>query len=808
MIRLHRLVCRTLAALAFATVTASADSGGQRMTVEKGPFPAPPFDPAGGFLSQIGGTFVAGAPGSAKTAIWTSDGGAWADTGLSVPVAAAAIPDASSVILVGGFDNGAATPRVSRLTLEGGKPVLTPLPNLPFPVGGAAGAVIGRKAYVFGGAASPDGRNASKALWVLDLDNPTAWTGGAPFPGDPRSFMGATGQYGMLCLFGGLSATGAPLSETWVFRPSPLEGTKESGWRRMADLPSAAANLSALPLGQAQVLVTGLTGGPFLFHTITDAWSPIALSSPLSDIVPVSGTGSVPALGRDSGGTFVGVSLRSESIIRTLGWIDYGVIILYFVILAWIGFSFSKQESSEEFSLGNRKVKWWAAGLSMFATGASAISFMAIPALAFSTNLVWLFPLIAFIPGYFVTAYFIFPMLRRLEITSTYEYLERRFNRPLRLISSAQSILFQTFARTSVVLVLPALAISAVTGIDVYLSVLVMGLLTTIYTAVGGFEAVIWTEVFQAVLMLLAPIAIIAVCIFSLPGGAGEFVQIGNANGKFDFALLTWDVTVPAVWILIVMQFLTCTVATAGDQPVIQRVFSAPLAEVRKVNAMSTVCGIVIGILVNVMGLAIFAYFHAHPQQFDPVAQNDQVVPMFVAQAMPIGMAGMIIAAIFAASMSTVASIMNSVATLFTEDFYMRFRKSATDRERLLTLKTGSYVVGVIGTVMALLLAAQDIKSMMVVWSQLSALLGGGIVGVYSLGMFTKRANGFGAICGAITSMILTVLIKAYTPLHWGTYLPIAIISCIVFGYLFSLLRPGTKNIEGLTVFTPAKRPQ
>jgi SSS family solute:Na+ symporter len=275
---------------------------------------------------------------------------------------------------------------------------------------------------------------------------------------------------------------------------------------------------------------------------------------------------------------------------------------------------------------------------------------------------------------------------------------------------------------------------------------------------------------------------------------------------KFDFALVTWDVVVPAFWILMVMQFVTVTVSVAGDQPIIQRVFSAPLKEVRKVNAMSTACGILIGIIVNVMGLAIFAYFHAHPWKFDPMAQNDQIVPMFVVQAMPVGAAGMVIAAIFAASMSTVAAVMNSVATIFTEDFYMRFRPSATDRQRLRCLKISSYAVGISGTCMALVLASLDLKSMMVVWVQLGALLGGGIVGVYTLGMFTKRTNGFGAIGGALISIGVTAAVRAFTPLHWGTYLPIAILTCIIAGYLLSFLSSHKKDLSGLTIYTPAKR--
>ena len=172
---------------------------------------------------------------------------------------------------------------------------------------------------------------------------------------------------------------------------------------------------------------------------------------------------------------------------------------------------------------------------------------------------------------------------------------------------------------------------------------------------------------------------------------------------------------------------------------------------------------------------------------------------------MPVGFAGMVIAAIFASAMATVASAMNSVATIYTEDFYPRIRPDATDAQRLRTLKITSYVVGIIGTCMALLLAGTNPKSLMVVWSQIISLMGGGVVGVYSLGMFTRRVNGFGAVCGALSSIVITLMVKLFTPLHWSTYMPIAIFSCMIMGYLCSLFTPQTRNLDGLTVFTPKK---
>jgi Na+/proline symporter len=211
--------------------------------------------------------------------------------------------------------------------------------------------------------------------------------------------------------------------------------------------------------------------------------------------------------------------------------------------------------------------------------------------------------------------------------------------------------------------------------------------------------------------------------------------------------------------------------------------------------------------VVNVLGVAIFAYFHAFPGKLDPLAQNDKIMPLFVIQALPPGFVGMVIAAIFASAMTTVASSMNSSATVFTEDFFMRFKPNASDKLRLRVLRTASYMVGVIAICIALILSKQNTKSFMQVWTIISALLGGGIVGVYSLGMFTKRANGFGAVCGVVASVIITALVVFTTPLHWQTLLPIAILSCMLFGYLFSFFSHHTKSLDGLTVFKSSSNP-
>ncbi len=807
------------------------------------PWRTPPLelDLNGGFAGVAGGNILAAGaekstPPAAGLALWFisrtgADQAQWHAAGLSVPAWAATAQWEDTIACIGGMSGGKPVARAMLIGMRDGKASVSELPPLPKPLAGAGACVVGRRLYVFGGISSAQPLILENSLWSLDLSGPgAAWTGETPLPGAPRAFAAVAEQYDAVCVIGGLVIDGngnrSASSETWLFRAKPPEASLRTGWSRGAAVPRATLGAIAFAQGQSSVVLAGgeekapesifPTGKeyppqspPLIYQTVTDAWCPFAEPIPFATIKVARSVSTLSTqtllLGNPSAGAPVRVcEFEIVRTVRTLSWVDYVVVACYFAFISFIGALASRhQKSSGDFSLAGRTVPWWVAGISMFATGASAISFMAIPALAFSSNLVFLFPTLVSFLAYFVQSRLIFPLLRRMEITSTYEYLERRFNKTLRMIASAQCILFQTFGRAAVVLVLPSLAISATTGISVYLSLVVMWLITTVYTAAGGFHAVVWTDVFQGILKFTAPLCMIAVCIFSLPGGPREFIQIGLSHHKFDFALMTWNPTVPAVWILFINSFLAFTIVQAGDQPVIQRVFSSPEKEVRRVAAMNTACSILISLVVNVLGIAIFAYFHSNPARLDPLAQNDQIVPLFVIQALPHGFIGMVIAAIFASAMTTVASSMNSSATVFTEDFYLRFKPDATDKTRVRVLRVTSTLVGIAALGIALLLATLNLKSLMVTWTIISALLGGGIVGVYSLGMFTRRANGFGAVCGAIISVIVTALVQFKTPLHWQTLIPIAIFSCMGFGYVLSLVAGQAKDLAGLTIYTP-----
>jgi SSS family transporter len=494
-------------------------------------------------------------------------------------------------------------------------------------------------------------------------------------------------------------------------------------------------------------------------------------------------------------------------VIRGLHVVDYIVIVGYILLITAIGLTFSrKQKSTLEFSLGGRGAPWWVAALSLYATATSSISLMAVPALTYATNLVWLFQPIISIVVLIPQAFLVIPLIRRLNLTSTYEYLEQRFNPTLRLLASFQCIVFYTIGRASVVILIPSIAISAVTGMNVFVAILGVGLLTTIYTSLGGIDAVMWTDVLQAAVMLLGPLITIGVVLFSFKDNLHSIVDIGSHYGKFDLTIWSWTAIQPAAWIMILTVALTVT-GFAGDQALVQRVLSTPDDKAATKATLGNWFVCVVGAaIVQIMGVLLFVYFHAHPGKLDPTMQNDRVVPLFAVQVLPIGVAGMIIAGIFAASMSCLSGTINSASTLIVQDFYLRWRPHSSDRVRLRLLKILSYVVGTIATAVAVWLAKMPMRSLMETWTTIFSLCGAGFVGVYTLGIFSRRANGAGAIIGAIASVVVTFFVAGYTPLHWTLYTPLAVVTCLVVGYVASLLIPSARrNLNGLTVFTLGK---
>lgn len=626
----------------------------------------------------------------------------------------------------------------------------------------------------------------------------------------------------------------------WHFAP----GTKtRDGWYEMRPLPPDLATYDAVEFGPSHVIVLAekdatqartinevaardAANSFFSFHTITETW--------------VDLTGDEPVPGGQmfkSGEEFIWIGLREVSALvpaeegqtlqdvivggaergkldydkRHFSAVDFAVIGIYIALLMWIGMRYARKDrDTDDYFLGGRTIPWWVAGVSIYATGISAISFMAIPARTYGLN--WSYICLGIFPPILVliAAYTFVPLLRGLNITTMMEYMEMRFGKSVRTLNTIIMVALQVGGRMSITLLLPAVALTAVTGWNIYACVLVMGVLATIYTVVGGISAVIWTDFAQVIVIFGGAILSFIIVCFSVDGGLGGVIEIGMNFDKFRSFDFAWDFTVPTFWVFVVwaMADLFGRIGQEG----MQRAFSTKdVSSARKSMITMAVLSVPGTLLFYAVGSALFAYYHQNPGTLNPNLKTDATLPLFIVQNLPVGVAGLVIAGLFAAAMSTLDSGMNSVATVITRDYYAVFRKNAPERERMNVARWITILAGTFGTLAALYMASLNLTSLWDAFSKLMGLIGGGFGGVIVLALLTKRANTAGALIGTIFGTLMMISLETRVfgfGVSFFMYGTLSMAICIITGYFFSLITPTKpKDLTGLTLWTiPKKR--
>lgn len=557
-------------------------------------------------------------------------------------------------------------------------------------------------------------------------------------------------------------------------------------------------------IDRAFLKTTRFSSTVWAYHTITDTWSKRGTLPSETQVVTqaLNWNGSIVIPG---GEIHPGVRTPKITIATqkpyeaTFGWINYVTLITYLLLMVWMGWYFSrKNKTTDDYFLAGGRIPWWAAGLSIYATMLSAITYLSQPALAYSFD--WqaylgYFAILMVVP---IVISFYLPFYRKLNITTAYEYLEKRFNVTVRMFGSTSFVLFQ-LVRMGIVVYLPALALSTVVGIDIYLAIIVMGILAILYTYMGGMEAVIWTDVVQ-VIVLMAGLVIGLVFIAIEIGDVGYIFETALNDGKLQMVDLRFSFTEVVTWSLFLGSFALTIVPYTTDQAVVQRYMTtASEKEARKSIWLNGIIAIPAGILIFAMGTFLYVYFKEHPEFLSVGMQNDSVFPLFITNHLPPGMAGLVIAGIFSASMSSLDSSMHSVSTVVTVDFYKRFSKSYSDHNGLKVAKWTTVVVGIFGTLIACLMAAFPVKSLFFLFQEVIGLFGSAIAGIFMLGIFVKKSNWKGTLVGAVLSIVVLAFVKYTTPINFYIYPLIAIPTCVIAGYIFSLiLKTEEKEIENL----------
>lgn len=731
------------------------------------------------------------------------------------------------VLCAGGADAQRHYADVFLMQWKSGSVAFDPLPPLPQPCAYFCGAALGKVVYVAGGTADPQATSTLKTFWALDLaDARPQWRALEPWPGPARMLAVAGVQAGAFHLFGGTDLYAGPdgkpvrryLRDAYRFTP-------KEGWRRIADVPRpvVAAASPAAAVGQSHLFLCsgddgtkvnfqpqaehpGFPADILAYHTITDTWITLGeMPSPrvTTPAVLWHGRWVIP-----SGEIRPGVrspevwSFQPQPKRTAFGWLNYAALAAYLALVVAIGVYCSRfNRTTDDFFRGGQSIPWWAAGISIFATVLSSITYMALPGLGYGTN--WnLFLQNSYVIVLPLVALVYLPFYRRLNLTCAYEYLERRFNLGTRLVASVLFILFQC-GRTAIVLYLPALALATVANFDLTTCILLMGVLCIVYTMAGGIEAVVWTDVAQTIVLMGGAVLGIVVAVMRIEGGVSAVIQQASAQSKFfETVDWSWDITAGTAWTVILGSVFHQLFFYSASQDVVQRYFTTPdqKTAARAIWANAIVVAPAQALFFAI-GTVLFVYYRQHPERLDPVFQTDAIFPLFIVREMPAGIAGVVVAGIFAAAQSTLSGSLNSVAAAYVTDFHRRFRAAASDGECLRVARLVTVLVGAVGIAAALWISRANVRSLFEAFLNVIGMFGGTISGLFILGIFTRRTNGPGALLGSLASASAVLLVYFYTHVHFYCYAFTGIATCVVVGYLTSSCFPGAKkDITGLAL--------
>ena len=743
---------------------------------------------------------------------------AWKDVGqLPQPRAyGGAVSTPEGLLILGGTDGQTCFDSVLRLTWEESTVTMDPAGTLPVPLAYHGAALVGKSIYLSGGQADPKATEALNRTWSWAYGSSDAsWEEVEPLPGGSRILPIVVSRDDNLYVFSGASlfrkGDGTPGR---VFLNDGYRYTPGKGWKTLAGPPVPLVAAPALPWGQAHILVSsgddgklfeqsaqlgdshpGFPNTIWAYHTITDTW--VEKGTVPQPTVTTQAVlwqdGMVIPGGEDRPGhrTTAVLSGAPVAITKSLGWLDYSALGLYFAALVSIGIYCSRREANTEvYFLGGGRIPWWALGISIFSTSLSSITYLAIPANAYATNWVgFLSNLCIVLVAPFVVWLYV-PRYRRANVPTAYTYLEQRFNLAVRIYGSLVFMMFQ-FGRMAIVLYLPAITLSASTGLSIEVCILATGVLATFYTMLGGIEAVIWTDVVQSIVLLSGAILALYLVATHIEGGVVGAFATAVESDKFHTFNWTWDMTTTAVWVCIVGNFFAMFYPYTADQTMVQRYLSARNENDAKravwVNAALT---IPVSVVFFGLGTALFVYFKHHPGQLDPTLKNDAILPVFVMAMFPAGMKGVLISGVFAAAMSSLDSSMNSMASVLVNDYYRRFKGEVSEVKALGIARGLTVILGGLGTGAAWYLAGTQATSLFDTYMKLLGMAGGGLAGVVALGMFTKRASGWGVLVGAAVSAMAVYYVNAHNLTHFYLHGMIGFLVSFFVGYAVSLITP------------------
>jgi solute:Na+ symporter, SSS family len=435
--------------------------------------------------------------------------------------------------------------------------------------------------------------------------------------------------------------------------------------------------------------------------------------------------------------------------------IDLIVFIAFTAGIVLFGCSFYfRSQSSDSFTSAGSSIPGWVVGMSIFATFVSSISFLGLPGKAYMSN--WnAFVFSLSIPvGSILAAKFFVPLYRSISSVSAYTYLETRFGYWARAYASICYLLTQT-ARTGSILYLLALPLSSMLGWNISTIIIITGISVILYSMIGGITAVIWTDTIQGIILILGALVCAIILTFSMPEGPEQLIKIAIDNHKFSLGSFSASLTDSTFWVVLVYGIFINLQNFGIDQNYVQRYMTAKSEKSAKFSALfGGMLYLPVSFIFFYIGTALFSYYTARPELLPSGITGDKVFPYFIVNGLPKGVTGLLIASIFAAGMSTVATSLNSGATVILTDFFKRFqKKEMTEKKSMRILYSFSFLIGALGILVGL--AMMKVQSALDAWWTLASIFSGGMLGLFLLGYISKKIKNTHAAIGVVIGVIL-----------------------------------------------------
>src|SRR5438552_13670099 len=481
--------------------------------------------------------------------------------------------------------------------------------------------------------------------------------------------------------------------------------------------------------------------------------------------------------------------------------IDYAVLLAYLVGITIFGVMFRKsQRTVKDYFVGAKNINWVIISLSIVATETSTLTLIGVPAIAYANyqypeqggNYTYLQVVMGYIIARFVISFLFIPAYFKGDLMTAYKLLENRFGVSVKNFAASLFLIMRALAE-GVRIFAASIVLSAVLSSSLpnfpnltIWSIIIVGVLTLIYTFEGGIAAVIWTDLIQLIIYIGGSLVAAYMLLTLVPGGWNEIYAQGAAAGKFQLFSFNWSLGLPFTFWAGVFGGTFLTMASHGTDPLlVQRLLTCKdQRDSQKAIILSGFVVLFQFALFLTIGVMLFAYYKYFPLS-TAIATNDEIFPKFIVERLPHGISGLVIAAIFAAAMSNLSGSLNSLASTTVLDFYKPLIRPDASDESL--LKLSRWLTATWGIVLiAIAIFARNWGSVFTVGLTMASLVYGTMLVAFLLGVLTKKANSVGVVTGMITSMASMLFIRIYLDLAWTWYVITGTIICLFVGYLVS----------------------